>query len=279
MAVGRGRGLTYTWASMPEVDRGGCTLSWEARGPERATPVLMVMGLGLSSRAWGALPERLAERFRVVTFDNRGTGRSTRGRGLYRVADMADDAAAVLEAAGHARAAVFGMSMGGMIALELAARHPSRVRALALGCTFARWLGAAHPAASALADFARVIVKPRGSRATMARLLVSDGFYARDRAAFDAWLARGEHAAIGTALRQVAAVMRHDVSPRLGALSAPTLILSGDRDRLVPVENSRRLARAIPNARLAELRGAGHCFALEQEQEVVRLLSEHFTDN
>lgn len=262
---------------MAFADRGSHKLYFETLGRDDAPPVLLVMGLGLSSRGWGTLPERLATHFRVVTFDNRGTGRSTRTAAMFRVVDLADDAAAVLDAAGLERAAVFGISMGGMIAIELALRHAARVHALALGCTYGGYLRSQKASASALVDFVRAIASPgRGTRETTARLLVSPEYYARERDAFHDWLARTEPADLGTALRQVAAVLRHDTEARLHELSAPTLVLSGDADRLVPAENSRRLARNIAHARLALLRGAGHCFALEQEHATEELLVAHF---
>src|SRR2546422_10528546 len=103
------------------------------------------MGLGLSSRAWDTLPVRLAERFRVVVFDNRGTGRSGREGGMYRMRDLADDAATVLDAGGVAQADVFGLSMGGMIAQGRAIRHPPRVPRLPLRAPSASALRRGHP--------------------------------------------------------------------------------------------------------------------------------------
>jgi pimeloyl-ACP methyl ester carboxylesterase len=264
---------------MPFAERGTYRLHFETRGRTDAPPVLLVMGLGLSSGAWGALPDRLAERFHVITFDNRGTGRSTRTGGLFRAAELADDAAAVLDVAGVSCAAVFGISMGGMIAIELTLRHAARVRSLALGCTYAGYLRSKKPAAGSLVDFARVVASPGpGTRETLARLLVSPGYYAREREAFFAWLAGAEPADVGTTLRQIAAVLRHDAEARLHELRVPTLVLSGDSDRLVPVDNSRRLAHGIAGARLVELAGAGHCFALEREEETAQRLAAHFAD-
>src|SRR6266851_2267972 len=98
------------------------TIHYQTMGDSGAPPLLLIMGLAVSSRAWDRLPELMAKHFRVIVFDNRGTGRSTRRGWKYRMSQLADDAAAVLDAAGVPSAHVFGISMGGMIAQELALR-------------------------------------------------------------------------------------------------------------------------------------------------------------
>src|SRR5512142_2508553 len=100
---------------MPYVERDGYRLHHVALGRPEAPPLLLVMGLGMSSSAWHTLPDRLSARFRVIAFDNRGIGRSGAARGRFRIRDLADDAARVLDAEGVERAFVFGISMGGMI--------------------------------------------------------------------------------------------------------------------------------------------------------------------
>lgn len=261
------------------VERDGHSIHYRALGDPAAPPVLLVMGLALSSRAWDALPQLLARDFRVLAFDNRGTGLSGRAGWAYRMAALADDAAAVLEDAGAARAGVFGISMGGLIAQELALRHPARVGALALGATFASFRRGARPSAGALVDLLLLNTgRERATPARVARILVSAGYTAQNpRRAFEWLVADAAHSARPrAALAQIFAVLRHEAQARLATLAVPTLVLHGTDDRIIPVENGRRLAAVIPGARLVELRGAGHCFPLEREEETVAALAQHF---
>ena len=256
---------------MPHADRGSHRIFYEAWGPAGAPPLLLIMGMGFSSRAWGRLPERLAGSFRVLAVDNRGTGRSTAPRGRFRVTDMADDAAAVLDAAAAPRAAVFGISMGGMIALELALRFPSRVSALVLGATFG---GFRESRKAALPVVWEVVLggalSRLGRHGLLGRDLVADERVRRDPEGLAAWLTTGERIPTALAARQLGAVWGHAATSRLAELKVPVLVLTGDRDRLVPPGNARQLAEAIPGARLVFLPGAGHCFPLERPEETLR---------
>ncbi len=263
---------------MPTLDRDTHRLHFDVRGPASAPPALLIMGLAFSSRAWHSLPERLEHAFRVITFDNAGTGRSSAPRSL-RLPQMADDAAAVLDAAGVDQAAVFGISMGGMIAIELALRHRARVRRLALGATFGGYWKSRKPSFDTVAMLAAAtVLGKRFPPGRLAGLLTTDTYFARDREGFLAWLARTDPTDPFTAMRQMNAIVRHAATDRLSQIRIPTLVITGDRDRLVPAENSRRLARAIEGARLLELSGAGHCFPVERPDEVAFALETFFAE-
>ena len=259
---------------MPFAELPGHRIHYTSYGSPEAPPLLLVMGLGMASDAWDSLPARLADRFRVLTVDNRGMGSSSAPPGGFRIRDMADDAARVLDAEGIAEAAVFGISMGGMIAQELALRHTARVRALVLGATFGSHWRSRKPPIGVAGDLLLVSLLSRPPR-RMARLLLSDDFVARNPEVFQRWLARLGRPRLRVARRQILAIARHEAEDRLPRLRLPTLVISGDRDRLVPVENSRRLARIIPRARLLELPGAGHAFPFERADETVRAITEH----
>ncbi len=259
---------------MPFVERQGYRIHYRCFGAEDAPPLLLVMGLGMGADAWETLPVKLADRFRVITLDNRGVGESSPSPGGFRIRDLADDAASVLDAARVGSASVFGISMGGMIAQELVLRYPERVRSLVLGATFGSHLRSRKPSPGVARDLLLVgLLARRG--APLQRLLVSEAFIAGNRARFDLWLSGIRPAPRSAVRRQLVAIALHEAEAGLYHLKTPTLVISGDQDRLVPVENSRRLSRIIPRARLVELPGAGHAFPFERPVETIRALIQH----
>ncbi len=260
---------------MPITARGGHTIYYETYGDPALPPLLLIMGLSLSMRAWDRLPELLAAHFHVLVFDNRGTGRSGRTGFAFHMRDLADDAAAVIEAAGLKSAHVFGISMGGMIAQELALRHPDRVRGLVLGATFAGWLRSTKPS---LRTQLELLLLNTGfvTPGRIGRVVVSPEWHSQNPDGALSWIRRAERTTVRFVVAQMVAIARHGTAKRLGQIKAPTLVITGTRDALVPPQNSALIARLIPHARLLELQGAGHAFPLEREQETVRALVDHF---
>jgi 3-oxoadipate enol-lactonase len=230
-------------------------------------PVLLVMGLGMNATGWWRTVPVLARSHRVLAFDNRGMGRSGKPPGPYTMDELADDAVAVLDAAGEPAAHVYGISLGGMIAQHIALRHPDRVRGLVLGATTAggELVAAADPVTLAF-FFRRADMPP--DEAVWASVPYNYGPATRAHHAQRI----GED--IAQRLRypvepepykaQLAAAAGHDTSARLGEIRAPTLIVHGEQDRMVPVANGERLAARIPGARLKTYPGAGHLYTTDE---------------
>jgi len=256
---------------------GRVRLYYEAGGRPDGPPLLLLRGLTRTIRHWGPLLDDLGATFRTIAMDNRGAGRSDTPLGIYAIKTMADDAAAVLAAAGVERAAVFGISLGGAIAQELCLRHPGRVSRLVLGCTRASGKEGRRPPASAVLALLSGLWLPEAralERTTP--LVLSPAFLAERPEILDEWqrIARLEPTRRRALVGQLAAMLRHDTRDRLAAIRAPTLVISGDADRLIDVSCSHHLARRIPGARLEILAGAGHDLPAERPVELAALLRE-----
>jgi pimeloyl-ACP methyl ester carboxylesterase len=247
----------------------------------RGPAVLLILGQGMSIAAGWRTVERLSADFRVLAFDNRDVGRSGYSPFPYVVAQMANDAAAVLDAAGEARAHVYGMSLGGMVAQEFALRHPDRVDGLVLGATTPGGPRAIPRDPQVLSFFARVgAMAPE--EAAWAAVPYSYGERTRrehgERVAEDI-ARRLEHPPDALAyLHQVAAAASHTTLGRLGRISAPTLVVHGREDVLQPPGNAEVLAEAIPGAELRLWPGAGHLYTTDEpdaDAEVSEFLERH----
>lgn len=258
------------------VETDGTTLYWETAGS--GEPVLLVMGLGMPATGWWRTIPVLAKRFRVIAFDNRGSGRSGRPRGPYTLAQLVGDALAVLDAAGEETAHVYGISLGGMVAQELALRAPERVRSLVLGATTAGGAGHELPDAETVGFLRR-----RGSMPPEEGVWASIPYmygpatleHAPERVAEDVEQRMRFTPDRDGYLAQLAAAWRHDTTARLDAIGMRTLVLHGNADRIVPIANGRRLAERLPAARFHELDGAGHLYmtdAPEADRVVLRFL-------
>jgi len=260
--------------------RDGRRLYYEVGGRDDGAPLLLIRGLGRSASYWLDFRRHLEEERRVVVFDNRGVGRSDTPDGWWSTADMADDTALVLRAAGVERADVFGISLGGMIAQQLALRHPHRVDRLVLACTTPggeATVPISRPAALALARTARMT--PRDAQATNARWVLSPEYLERHPEIVDVWaaIAEREPKSVRGLLGQILAGARHDAWRLLSHVPHETLVLTGDADRLISPVNSERIASRIPRARLDHLRGAGHDFPTERADETAERVLAFFS--
>ena len=237
-------------------------LAYDTRG-EHGTPVLLLMGYTVPGSAWVHQVPALAAHHRVAWYDHRGCGATQARPGAYTMALLADDAARLLDHLGWERAHIVGVSMGGMVAQELALAHPRRALSLTLIATHPGGLAYRLPPRRGLARFFQANFGPREQRfGVLKRLLFPDAFLAVcDHHWLDGVLQNDFGTPIPMALRlsQMAAVMRHDTRKRLGALAAvPTLLVRPDLDILVNPKGSDDLHRLIPGSRLLTFPDAGH---------------------
>jgi 3-oxoadipate enol-lactonase len=269
------------FASGPSSTRIYYDVVGDEPGAARPT-VVLIQGLGLSSRFWFDLPQRLSQGprpRRVVILDNRGTGRSDKPQGRYKMTAMADDVAAVLDAARIEHASVVGISLGGMVAQHVALRHPRRVSGLVLMATTAGVPHARLPKMRAVATLVSlpVLQRVRGPAQvgrSLARLLLSEKDVPRARELLAHWPAamRAEPMSPRTYFAQLAAVLGHSTGFRLKRIACPTVVVTGDDDVLIPPHNSRAIARLVPGAHLEVLRACGHAIPASDPDCVQRAL-------
>jgi pimeloyl-ACP methyl ester carboxylesterase len=239
------------------------------------------MGFGMGVAAWWRTVPVLAAHFRVIAFDNRGVGRSERPAWPYSIARLADDAVAVLDAAGEDRAHVYGLSLGGMVAQEIALRHPGRVRALVLGATTAGGPGAPAGGPLAMSFFARSpAMGDEEAQWAAVPYMYGERTRRRHAARIGEDIARrlGTASSLSTHVQQLAAAGAHSTAGRLHEIAAPTLVVHGAEDVVVPAAGAHRLADAIPGARLRVWRGAGHFYVTDEpraDRDVARFLLAH----
>jgi len=261
---------------MPTARIGDIDMAYDTEGEGPA--FLAIMGLTGSRGHWNGFAQRFADRYKVVTYDNRGVGQTTAPAGMYTTAQMADDALGLLDHLGIESAVVFGVSMGGMIAQELALRAPQRVSKLILGCTSFGGRTSLPPEPEVIAAFGSI--GQGGAEATVRRLLAtnfSPRFLAERTDVIEEMVKYGLANRMTPAgfQGQFAAVTTHDASPRMSGIRVPTLILAGEVDRLIPHGNAKLLAAAIPGSRVVTLEGVGHMFWIESPDAAEKAIREH----
>jgi pimeloyl-ACP methyl ester carboxylesterase len=238
-------------------------------------PLLWITGFAISSEIFSPVMASYATQFDCIRYDNRGAGRSPAPWRLTSIPELAGDAVRLLDALGLDSAHVYGLSMGGMIAQELAIRFPDRVRALVLG-------GTSHGGPRAVLPSPRIAAAltsrsaPAALRAELVgRALFTPAFRKREPELVRTYLGLlGQHRTSARGLvSHLTASTYHDTRARLGRIAAPTLVLHGAHDELTPPANARLLAAAIPDAEL-HLLPAGHAYLLEQPEQSHRLFSQ-----
>ena len=250
---------------MPFIKTGNIDLYYETHG--EGAPLLFISGLGATTLTWDGQVPFFKNHYRCILFDNRGAGLSAKPPGPYSIAGMAGDALGLLDGLMVEKAFVFSLSMGGMIALELARIAPRRICAMLLGCTHAGGKAQIPPSPEAVS----LLMDNSGSSREellwkQAPLFFSSRFRAENSKAIKDHYRMQLLAPVqpGYAFdAQLRAIPLFDCTDGLGYITTPALVAAGTEDVLVPAANSTSLARQLPNAELIEIPGAGHALHVE----------------
>jgi len=258
---------------MPKVGVGNIEIYYEVHG--NGFPLVLISGASQSSETWGAEIMELSKHYRVVTFDNRGTGRSSAPEGDYSIKTMGDDVAGLLDSLRISKAHILGPSMGSMVAQELAINHPKKVNGLILVGTTPggsvydsipgqreaheklRWMFAPPPD-----------MPPEVLLEEIMRLCYTKEFFDKNKASIMAVKPPKYPTPLSTIEKQFNAVFKFDTYDRLKTISSRTLVIHGEDDRICMPEGARMLAKQIPNAELKMFKQAGHGVLEEKWQEV-----------
>jgi 3-oxoadipate enol-lactonase len=261
----------------------GGRLAFEVlRGSDDGPPLLLHRPLGGTTDLWGPFREALSGRFRVISFDPRGVGQSSDARPLTTTRGMAADALALLDHLGIESAHLFGLSLGGMVAMRIAALAPSRIAKLILASTTDRGISVSGAGARRGLSFARCFTKP-GSHveACIARRVLSRRFHEErgdEVRRIDA-LIHERPTSRANLLKLVAAAARHDARADLHRIKSPTLVLAAKDDPLMDLESQLALARRIPNAIFDIISPSGHDMSLEQPVATAARVAEFLLDS
>jgi len=266
--------------SKEALRHGGCEFHYSVRG--KGPPVLLIQGVGVQGNGWRPQTDDLSADYTCLSFDNRGMGRSQPPAQAITVAQMADDARAIMDAEHWKSAHVVGHSLGGMVALQLALDRPDRVRSLSLMCTFASgrsaapltprmmWLGMRSrigTRAMRRNSFLQLVMTPeeRNNAETSALIQKLPELFGHDLA---------DQPAIVNA--QLDAMRNTDLTSRLTRLALiPTLVMAAAHDPIAPVAAGREIAYGIPGSRLVEFSDASHGLPITHAPSVNSVLREH----
>ncbi|MFN2389008.1 MAG: alpha/beta fold hydrolase [Actinomycetota bacterium] len=249
---------------MPTLDLGDVTLSYREHGD--GPPLLGIMGFASDQRLWAAQIPAVTKTHRFITFDNRGTGGSSKA-GASTMDQMADDALRLLDHLGIEKTVVMGISMGGAIAQRLVLDHPERVSALVLALTFARpieFMRRQH-------ELTRLVVGAGGPEALLEGSLIrmfTPGFFEIGREVIDRivrsfGVTAEDMPSAEVILGQLDALDKHDTLADLPRISVPTLVMGAKNDQMVPFLGSEEIAAAIPGAELSAFE-TGHGAPIEE---------------
>ncbi len=266
---------------MPIAKVNGINISYKVEGQDE--PLVMIMGIAATRIAWIFQTRAFKKRYSVVTFDNRGVGASDKPAGDYSIRMMADDTIGLMDHLGIDKAHILGVSMGGMIAQELAINYPERVLKLVLSCTFARRdeSGGLAPEFPEALGFTGRYSEDEMRKVSVVRMVIALTRLAFNNPLLSATinaLMQAQVILTGTAglLSQAEAILGHDSADRLQMVNAPTLVITGTKDRIINPSSSEVIAKLIPHASLVKVDGGSHAFFIEMEgrfnREILKFL-------
>ncbi|MEQ1641852.1 MAG: alpha/beta hydrolase [Pyrinomonadaceae bacterium] len=259
---------------MPTIQAAEAAIYYEVAGS--GEPIVFIPGF--ASGIWGWFCQTdLTDQFRVITFDPRGIGRSRSGSAVMSIDTFVDDVRAVLDDLGIDRAHILGASFGGFVALEFALKFPERVGKLILACTTAGGAKHVSPDIEILHSFTRDPARPLGEQIRrFFRPAFTEEFNAENAETVEQVCRLREENEVTeeTYSAQLQTAFAFDVDARLDQIANETLVITGDRDNLVPMQNSENLAAKIPNAELKVIKNGSHMIFVENATEFNTIVSE-----
>lgn len=250
---------------MPTIDANGTSIAYGQRG--NGPPLILIHGAEADHTMFDGFGERLMKQFTVIAYDQRDSGATRNPSEPYGLDEMADDAAALIAALGHRRAHVFGTSLGGVIAQVLAARHPARIDRLILSSTFRAGTPPLSINPEVFPKLAALRAGLPGTAAEIAGFFFPAEHIAAHPEVIDIFNGTGRTA---EQRQRRAGILARPVASRLSDITAPTLIVAGEADRLIPPAHTLSLAREIADAHTAILPGVGHVGTLQAPDSVAR---------
>lgn len=250
---------------MPKTKVRDIEIYYEVHG--EGFPLVLIRGLGSNADHWYAQIPAFSSHFSVVSFDNRGIGRSQKTDGPYTISTMAEDTVALMDSVGISRAHVLGISMGGMIAQRVALTYPLKVSGLVLACTHCGGDHAVRTSEEIGKIFVEYIFTCSQEAAQKAATCIFTEMTLKNRPEVIQQYQEVSKKFVpesATLISQWKAVQGHDTWAELPNIKAPTLVITGSEDILIPPQNSTILAERIPNAQLRVIEGGAHQFLVEQ---------------
>ena len=259
---------------MPLARLKDININYEVEG--KGDPLVMIMGFTASRSGWMSQIPFFKKYFQVITFDNRGAGKSGKPPGPYSTKMMADDTINLMDYLGIEKAHIVGASMGGMIAQELAINYPERIMKLVLACTYAR-PAAVNEITPEQAELAQLTDTKMAN--TLVGMAFNRPFYRITFGLLDSIQTKfiGAAGMAGIA-GQRAACASHNSLDRLQSITAPTLVIVGSEDRIINPVSSEVIAGKIPGARLVKVEGGSHSFSLEMKKTFNRIVLDFLLD-